>query len=921
MRRRLLPSTLFVVPVLLASWLLVRTAPAQPPGELRAPAGNRPAQINPGGETILPNGRLITPLGRWVKVAPHPYGLAISPDGSTLVTSNSGHKPFSFSIVTELDAETPSVAQVPPGFENVNADPESVYLGVAIAPDNRTLYLSEGDNGHAGVFDLATRRRRGSVSLDGSFHGKNYRNSLTGDLRLSADGAALYVLDIAHFRLVDIDTRTLKIVASLPVGRLPFALALAPDGRTLFVSNVGVFHYQLVPGLDMNRLADTGLSFPPFGFPSQQAQAGTVAGGRRIAGLGNPNTLESNTVWGIDVSHPSDPHVMAKIPTGIPMGPKSFGGASPGAVIAGRDRVYVSNTNQDSVAIIDPAAGKVVNTVELEPAASVRGLGGVLPFGLALSPDGSRLYVACAGINAVAVLDTRQAKVLGYMPAGWFPARLVLSPDGKTLYVSNAKGFGAGPNGGPNFHMGPEGDYVGDITKGVITIVPVPADDQLADLTSRVLRNNGFVPVETEARPAGFPIPPAGQASAKIHHVVFIVKENRTFDEVFGDLGPVHGEEPNAEPSLARWGESATVREEGEATLEHVSVTPNLHALARQFAISDNFYVDSDVSVDGHHWLQGSYPNELAETMWPANYGDHLRFVADNDAPGRIVIGGTTPKPEEYMEGGMLWTHLARHHVTFRNFGEGYDLPGDNDGFSLPSGVSLVTNAPMLKVLFDHTSRTYPMFNTSIPDQYRFNQFKREFEARYIRGKRPLPQFLYIWLSNDHTDKPRPGDGYAYRASYVADNDLALGKLLDYFSHGPFWKDMAVFVTEDDAQDGRDHVEAHRSVLLVLSPYARRGVSHVHTSMASILKTFDLIFGLPPLNQYDAATNDLADMFTDQPDFTPYSVRPCDTRIFNPARITMPGTGRRAGRLPPSAPLDDPATIRRQMREDAAGRE
>jgi DNA-binding beta-propeller fold protein YncE len=873
------------------------------------------------GGTIIPNGRIITPLGRQVRVAPHPYGLAVSPDGHTLVTSNSGHRPFSISIIKDLDAAAPTVVQIPPGYTNVNADPQSVYLGVAVARDNRTIYISEGDNGRVGMFDLVTHRRLGAISLDGAFRGKTYRHSLTAELKLSPDGRYLYVLDIAHFRLVVIESRSLVIVASLPVGRLPFGLVVSPDGQRLYVSNVGIFRYQLVPGLDMKNLKVTGLVFAPFGFPSKAARDGTVVEGRHIPGLGDPNTLESNSVWVIGASRPTSPHVTAKVSTGISVGEKSFGGASPGALVAGHDRVYVSNTNQDSIAILNAASGQVLETVKLDPAESVRGLGGVLPLGLALSPDENRLYVACAGINAVAVVDARTGKALGYMPAGWFPARVELSPDGRTLYISNAKGFGSGPNAGPNFHLGPEGTYVGDISKGVISIVPVPEISELPGLTERVLRNNGFVPAEVEARLVDFPIPAAGQASTKIHHIVFVAKENRTFDEVFGDIPSLHGEAVNAEADLARWGESAAVNEKDEPTLERVAVTPNHHALARQFAISDNFYVDSDVSVDGHHWLQGSYPNELAETMWPANYGDQLNFAADNDAPGRVMIGGSTPLPEEYEKGGMLWTHLARHNISFRSWGEGFDLPGDSDDINyVPSGIRLTTNRPILKAVFDNTSRTYPMFNTSIPDQYRFEQFKGEFEARYVHGHEPLPQFLYICLPNDHTADPRPNEGYAYRGSYVADNDLALGKFMELFSHSPFWNDMAIFVTEDDAQDGLDHVDTHRSVLLVVSPYARRGISHVHASMVSILKTFDLIFGLPPLNQFDAAACDLSDMFASQPDFTPYRAQPSDPRIFDPAKIALPSRDGRAGRFSPSVRLDDPTLIRRFMREQSQRR-
>jgi YVTN family beta-propeller protein len=928
--------------------------------QLRAPAGTRPVKIDPAGETVLPNGRLITPLGKHVVVAPHPYGLALSPDGRTLVTANSGTSPFSFSIITELESDQPKVVQVPPGAGSADADPESVFLGAAIARDNRTLYLSEGDNGRVGIFDLMTHQRLESVTLDGTFQGQRFENSLPGELKLSPDGQRLYVLDLAHFRLVVIDTQSKQIIASVPVGRMPFGLAVSPDGKRVYVSNVGMFQYSLLPGYDPKDQRDTGLDFPPFGFPSREATEGTTVNGKQIPGLGNPNVSESNSLWVIDVSDAASPRVTAKIRTGLPVGEKSVGGSSPGAVVAGRKKIFVSNAAQDSITIIDARKEKTKRTIVLQPSWSLRGLRGVLPFGMALSPDEKRLYVACAGINAVAVIDARADKVLGYFPTAWFPARVVVSPAGKTLYVANAKGFGSGPNAGPNFQAGPEGAYIGDITKGLISIVPLPITTTrtsfgrtllstamgtalplsaacssplwpwqaptsrfaLVEEGFRVRCNNGFISEPDMSRSADYPVPPAGHPSPKIKHVVFIVKENRTFDEVFGDIPEIAGEQVNAEPSLARYGQDATVKDKDQPMVEHARVTPNHHALARRFAFSDNFYVDSEVSVDGHHWLVGNYPNEFVESAVPAATGKKLHFRPDPDAPGRLGILSSNSWPESFLESGSLWEHLTRHRISFRNYGEGVWMSGGDEGPGLmPTGIREAVNIPMPQVLFENTSRSYATFNMSISDQYRFEQFQREFEVRYASGKEPLPQFLYIWLPNDHTATPRPEDGFAYRASYVADNDLALGKLVELLSHSAFWKDMAIFVTEDDAQDGRDHVDAHRSLLMAISPYARRGVSHVHTSMASILKTFFLIFGLPALNQYDAAATDLADMFTAQPNFTPYEAQPPDTRIFDPAKVVEPGLEMRARPTAPSEPLDDPATIRRRMREQSEERE
>ncbi|MGH9434910.1 MAG: bifunctional YncE family protein/alkaline phosphatase family protein [Terriglobia bacterium] len=910
--------------------------------ELEAPAGSRPTHIDRSGVTVIANGRLITPRGVQVTVAPHPYGMVLSPDGKTLVTVNSGTAPFSISIITRLASARPTVTQIPPGFKTSDADPKSVYIGAAIAPDNRTVYVSEGNNGRIGIFDLVTRQRVGGLDLDGAFKGVIYRDSLTGDLRLSPGGHYLYALDLAHFRLVVFDTRSRETVASLPVGYLPFGIALSPGGRTLYVSNAGMFRYSLVPGYDPKNTHATGLPFPPFGFPSKQAEEGVTISGKKIPGLGLPNSPASNSLWIVDVSNPAKPRVTAKIPTGIPVGPGSVGGSSPCGVVASGKFIYVSNASQDSIAVIDAHNGRVTKTILLEPAPSVRGLRGVLPFGLALSPNRKRLYVACAGINAVAVLDAESGSVLGYIPTGWFPARVALSPDGRTLYVANGKGFGAGPNGGPDFHGGPS--YIGNITLGSVSIISlaslahsspaiegvaapgnvsgIPGTGEFRAESEQVLLNNGFIPPSHEApRSPDFPIPPPGMASREIQYVVFIVKENRTFDQVYGELNEVDGQSVSADPALTQFGNNTCVRNRKTGrSVSHADVTPNHYALAQRFGIGDNFYVDSDVSVDGHHWLVGNYPNDLFETSWPAGYGGQFDFRPDESAPGRLEINSTSPWPEDFLEAGSLWEHLARNHITFRNYGENLELPGyDEESEMEPTGVREATNVPMPEPLFVNTSRIYPDFNTNISDQYRFQQFMKEYKSFYQSGKKPFPHFVYIWLPQDHTAEPRPQLDYNFRASYVADNDLALGKLVQVFSHSPYWKHMAIFVTEDDAQSGTDHVDAHRSILLVISPYSRRGVSHVHTDFMSMLKTTDLIFGIPYLNQYDAAATDLSDRFTATPDFTPYEALPSDHRIFDPSKVRENGL-QPVANLPPSAPLDDPATIEKVMSENEGRR-
>lgn len=892
---------------------------------LEAPAGNRYAERNPAGTTILPNGRLLTPRGRQILVAPHPYGLALSPDGKTLVTSNSGTGPFSISILTNLDSPAPQVAQIPPGMENSKADINAVFMGVAIAPDNRTLYASGGNDGVLLVLDLPTRKKLAEIPLDGMVDGVKYEDSFPGDLALSQDGKRLYVVDNANFRLAIVDTAQRKVVASVRVGRYPYAVALSPDERTVYVANIGMFEYSpILPTPTPNRSPNSGgeeqtshdprgLSFPPFGFPSREAREGVEVEGYRVPGLGDPNVPESFSVWGVRVDGPR-PRVIAKIKTGTLVGEKgeryrSVGGSSPNALAVSDRYVFVSNGANDNVQAIDRRTHKIARTIRISPSPLVAGLKGVMPFGLALSPDGRRLYVAESGLNAVGVIDTVTWKVLGHIPVGWFPSRLAVSRDGKRLYVANAKGFGAGPNGGPNFKPGPEGNNIGRLMRGSVSILPVPTPAELPALTRRVLENNGMVHKATvSARRLPSVIPRGtGRPSAQIKYVVFITKENRTFDEVFGALPGVRGV-----PEMARFGSPRKVGEH-----ENVVVMPNHLKLAREFVVSDNFYMNSDHSADGHRWLVGVPPNVWVDTNVRASYGGRRDFKLRTTAPGRRAIfeSNSSLMPEDYWEDGAIWEHLHRHGIRFRNYGEGFEFAGVDEGPGLkPTGARETVNIPMPKALFDNTSRNYPQFNMNIPDQYRADQFLKEFNEQFADNPRAMPRYIYIHLPNDHGARPRPQDGYPYLESYMADNDLALGRIVEALSRSRYWRQMAIFVTEDDSQSGVDSVDAHRSVLLIISPYARRGyVSHRHTDIESIHKTVFAIFGLPPLNQFDALASDFSDCFTTKPDFRPYRAVPVDPRIFDPAKAKDPlDPDYKQARLQPSVPLDDAGEADRQ---------
>jgi hypothetical protein len=322
--------------------------------------------------------------------------------------------------------------------------------------------------------------------------------------------------------------------------------------------------------------------------------------------------------------------------------------------------------------------------------------------------------------------------------------------------------------------------------------------------------------------------------------------------------------------------------------------SPNHHELALRFAFSDNFFLEPSVSSDGHRWLTGQYTAEFQETHWPASYGGRRRDSGDDpavikDYPGRIGFtdANSSPEPNDYNEQGGIYLHLARHGKSFVNFGNGFEFTViDEPGGAEPTGARQHVNVPMEKVVRDNSDHLFPTYNTHIPDAplpedptrfNRFDRFKQVFEARYVdrrRGLCKLPQYVDLYYPNDHGGGARDinpnGPDWDFKR-FIQDNDAALGLTVELLSNSPCWKDSAIFVVEDDTQNGADHVDGHRSIFLAISPWVKRQyVSKTHTSLASVFKTVNLILGLPPLNQYDAAATDLRDMFTGTPDFAPY---------------------------------------------------
>jgi DNA-binding beta-propeller fold protein YncE len=933
----------------------------------RAPAGDRPAALSadvdgqPGA--ILPNGRFVTPAGIEVSVgAPKPFGLAVSADGKTAATINSGASRFSVTLVRQLDTAAPVPTRV---------DLDSTFMGVAFSPDGSRFYAAAGETGNIWIGDTASGQIIGSVNLNGATHplsrplvpaagpAARFKGTFLGNLTLTRDGRYLYVVDQGSFSVHAIDTTLIAtgvdatggvlepdnfaaVVGHTKVGRYPFGIDLSPDQKTLLVTNAGVFQYAhlrpAAPTGDKNQ--DYPLCIPGVGYPDEveapktiaikKIDATTISGlpttlrdpaGIRcgyvpadvtytIPALGSPNAPESSSVYVLDLATPAQPALRGIIKTGRAVGAmddglQAYAGSHPNAVTSTGSEIYVSNGNNDTITVLDRHSRKTIGEISLAVLTGMdRRLKGVEPVSLALSPDHRLLYVAEAGLNAVGVIALgAERRVIGLIPTGWWPSSVKVTADGTRLVVTSAKGRGAGPTLDSN--LTPKHSVI-----GTLNVVALPfSPSALAAWTRQVMHNNGFSPGATGGQasadhhddgdhdhdgPAGHnPIPDeAGVASHDIKHVIFVNKENATHDLLLGDITATRQGVPvDGDPAFSL-GPTAS---------------PNHHELALRYTFGDNFFLEPTVSSDGHRWLTNTYTSELEETHWPASYGGRKNDSGDDpeviaNYPGRIGFtdANSSPEPNDLNEHGGIYAHLLRNGRSFVNFGNGYEFAlVDEDGQTEPTGIREHANVPMEKIVRDRTDHLFPEFNTHIPDAplpeqpdrfSRFGRFKQVFESHYVdrgTGVCKLPSYVDLYYPNDHgggaNDIHPAGPAWDF-PRFVQDNDAALGMTVDLISKSPCWKDTVIFVVEDDTQNGLDHVDGYRSLFLAISPWVKREhVSKQHISLASIFKTVDLIFGIPPLNQYDAAATDLRELFTGRPDFSPYDfVQPAYVAMANP---------------------------------------
>ncbi|MCU7495385.1 MAG: bifunctional YncE family protein/alkaline phosphatase family protein [Ignavibacteria bacterium] len=493
--------------------------------------------------------------------------------------------------------------------------------------------------------------------------------------------------------------------------------------------------------------------------------------------------------------------------------------------------LYISNANDNTVSIIDVKKGKEIE--KINAALSPDAPPGSTPNGVALSGDGKRLYIANADNNSLALTDVSkpgESRSLGFIPTGWYPTSVKVLSD-NTIIVANGKGSRSMANPkGPNPYARSEGEqYIGTLLKGTLSIIEAPEPEDMKEYSQAVYRNSPFTnrPDYQKEALQDSPIPlKDGLKSGKIKHVFYIVKENRTYDQVFGDM-----KEGNGDESLCLFPEK---------------VTPNLHALARQFVLLDNFYADAEVSADGHNWTMGAYATDYVEKSWPNYYGGR---------GGQYEFEGGYPVA--YPRNGYFWDNCMRNNVTYRSYGE-FAHNGKTDQDSSKAAI---------KSLEGHVAPYYWGWDLGYSDLERVKHWMQEFDEYEKNGG--LPEFQVLRLPNDHTWGT--STGRLTPSAYAAQNDVALGMLVERITRSKYWNESAIFIIEDDAQNGPDHVDAHRTEALVVSPYTKhKFVDHDMYSTSSMIRTMELVLGLPPMSQYDASARPMYNSFSSEADLTPY---------------------------------------------------
>ena len=681
-------------------------------------------------------------------------------------------------------------------------------LNLTQTPDSK--YLVVTSNGLAKpsfhIVDLATWKVTSTVALDHAWYGLAWHPD--GTRLYSAGGGVNNVQEFAYANGTLTRARTFALP---PVAGQSFAggLSVSPDGATLYVTRVFA---QTVSAIDLA----SGKVTRTIDLPAEPYGNVVSADGRRLY----------VSLWG-------SAQVQVYMLPQLVLLEEYTTGEHPNALQLSRDgkRLFVACGSNASVWVFDTFSGQALEQVSmsLTPKAPAT----ATPNSLALSPDGTTLLVSTADNNAVAVVDVSNAGrsvVSGFVPTGWYPTGAIFGNDGKQMFFLSGKGLVSAAK--------PTDDDGQIRLLGAVSMLPVPDRVTLAEYTRKVLALTPYSDaiLMTPNVPVGSPIPRVVGGSSPIKHVFYIIRENRTYDSILGDL-----KQGNGDPSLNLFGPV---------------ITPNAHALAQQFVLFDNFYVDADVSYDGHSFSTAAYATDVIQKIWQTVYANRGgMYLGEGDGIMRNPFGNLTAP-----ESGYIWDYAIRNGVSVRSYGE-FVL---HQSKSATGDVVAMESVPGLKGL---VAPSFAGFDLEIADQKRVDYWLQEFTA-FVRDNN-LPQLSIIHLGNDHTRGTTPGAPTP--RAMIADNDLALGRVVEAIANSPYWKDSAVFVVEDDAQSGPDHVDSHRSVALVASPFARRGfVDHTFYSTSGMLRSMELILGLPPMSTYDAAATPLFNAFQSTPDLSVY---------------------------------------------------
>ena len=775
------------------------------------PPRPRPADL-PGqradGSVLLPNQWSLRPVGRQVTLGDFPVNIAVHPGGRFVAVLHTGHGRHQIAVV-----------DVPAGKVVGEFPVDEAFYGIEFSRDGTGLFCSgAGDEViHAFAFK---------------------------------DG---YLFDPKVFKLRDVKERG-----------IPAGMALSSDARRLFVANVWGQRISRVDLDDAAKVTDITLGAsnelvrPTT--PATVADEDTAAASKRAQAALEKISDESPfpyacrldekrhrlyvSLWAqaaVAVVDLKANQVTARWPT--QEHPCEMLLAASGRIL------YVANAARNSVTVFDAETGKMLETLT---ASLYPGLPpGSTPNSLALSPDEKTLFVANADNNNVAVFDVGapgKSRSLGFIPVGWYPTSVRVTPDGRRLVVANGKGLISKAN-----HNGPQPgreppasvrEYIGGLFHGTLEIIDLPQGDkfkdQLAAWTAEAYRCSPVQPDlrVTAKRAPENPVPAKVDEPGPIKYCIYVIKENRTYDQVFGDLP-----EGNGDPGLCLFDER---------------ITPNHHKLARDFVLLDNFYVESEVSADGHEWTMGAYATDFVEKSWPMSYGHNKHGKYPYPSEGNFLVA----RPAD----GYLWDRARAAGVSYRSYGEFIN----NGATPNDPGKSRVS------ALQGHFDEWYRGFDLDFSDQKRADRFIAELKRFESEGE--MPRLQIVRLPNDHTygttlDKHTP-------VALVADNDLALGRFVEAVSRSKFWPQTAIFVVEDDAQNGPDHVDAHRTVALVISPYTKRGsVDSTMYSTSSMLRTMELILGLKPMSQYDAAATPMFNSFQAKADLRSYQALPANVDL------------------------------------------